>query len=124
MDGLIVGRLSCERKLKSSGSDSSRISTKEIYNIIEKLKCLKNRDMTKQNYLGIWRQFNKFISRLDIIPRKWEERTVLFVAHLIEQGLQSATVRSYISAIKCMVKDDNYDWDDNQVLLSTLMKAC
>ena len=48
----------------------------------------------------------------------------LFCAHLVDNGAQSSTLKSYISAIKCTLKADNYEWDDNQVLLSTLTKAC
>ena len=82
----------------------------------------KNRDTTNQNYLSIWRHFNKFLIRLDCVPNTWEERAILFCAHLNEQGLQSATIRSYISAIKSVVRNDDYEWDDHQILLTTLTK--
>ena len=63
--------------------------------IIERLKSCKNRETTKRNYLGIWRNFNKFIMRLDHPPNSWEQRAVLFAAYLIDhRGLQSATIRS------------------------------
>ena len=38
--------------------------------------------------------------------------------------MQSASVRSYISAIKRTLIDDGYNWDDNQLLLSSLTRAC
>ena len=112
------------RNQGSSGSDTSRLSAAHIYNVIERLKMKKNCDTTNRNYLGIWRHFNRFLIRLDYVPGSWEQRTILFRAHLIEQGLQSATIRSYISAIKSVVQDDDYEWDDNQILLTTLTRAC
>ena len=58
------------------------------------------------------------------MPKKWEDRTILFIAYLVDKGLQSSTVRSYISAIKCVLQDDNYEWDDNLVLLKTITRSC
>ena len=91
---------------KSSATHTSRISTLHINHLIEKLKNCKNRESTQKNYISIWKHFNKFVSRLDFIPPKWEQRTVLFCAHLIEKGIQSTTLKSYISAIKSVVIDD------------------
>ena len=89
---------------KSSASDYSKISVNQINQILEKLKGMSTRDTTKQNYLSIWRHFNRFVIRLDKPPGTWEERTVLFCAHLVENGLQSQTIKSYVSAIKCRSK--------------------
>ena len=38
--------------------------------------------------------------------------------------MQSSTVKSYVSAIKKMLVNDGYLWDDNKVLLGALTKAC
>ena len=46
------------------------------------------------------------------------------MAHLINEGMQSSTVKSYISAIKHTLIDDEYPWDDNKVLLTSLTHAC
>ena len=82
--------------------------------------------MTKLNYLGIWRHFNQFLMRLDVVPEKWEDRVVLFCTHLVEQGRQSSMIKSYISAIKNVLRndDDDYEWNDNILLLNTITKAC
>ena len=61
---------------------------------------------------------------LDIKPRLWEDRVTLFVARKIEQGMKSTTVKSYVSAIKKLLIDDGYNWDDQKVLLGSLTKAC
>ena len=66
-----------------------------------------------------------FLLKLDVKPASWEERTTLFIAHLIhDKGIQSSTVKSYISAIKCMLVDDDYDWQDDKVLWLSLTRAC
>ena len=76
-------------------------------------------------YYKVWKKFNQFIIRLDIIPQSWEIRTCLYCTYLIcEKHLQSSTVRSYVSAIKCVLTTDGYMWDDNKVLLNTLTKSC
>ena len=108
----------------SSSVSSSRISTGSMRLILEKLKGFKNRKTTNNNYLRIWRNFNIFLMRLDCMPREWEDRTSLYIAHLIDQGIKSATVKSYISAIKTTLVNDNYKWDDSKVLLNTLTRAC
>ena len=38
--------------------------------------------------------------------------------------MQSATVKSYVSAIKKLLVDVGYDWDDQKVLLGSLTSAC
>ena len=74
----------------------------------------KNRQSTKENYLAIWRHFNKFLIKLDRRPPLWEDRVSLFSAYLIEhRKVQSSTLRSYISAIKRILTDDGYEWNNN-----------
>ena len=92
--------------------------------IMDRLKYESLRETTSKTYLGIWRNFNKFLIRLDIKPKSWEERTALYCTYLIEQGTQSSTVKSYVSAIKTTLKYDRYIWDQNGVLLEALIKAC
>ena len=93
-------------------------------NLLEKLKMRKRRDSTKANYPGIWRQFNTFVIRLDKKPDSWEERLMLFGAYLVNNGLQSSTLKSYITAIKMVLRDDGYQWDKPQLAVGSLTKAC
>ena len=102
---------------------SSKISDRQIKLIIERLKGNQNRKSTQANYLGIWRQFNKFINRLETRPKCWEDGASAYGAYLVEQGLQSATIRSYISALKHTLKTDGYPWQDDKVLLNVLVRA-
>ena len=62
--------------------------------------------------------------RLDKKPKDWEQRVALFCAFLVDSGHRSATVKSYVSAIKCVLKLDGYKWCDNMVLLDSLTRAC
>ena len=110
--------------VSSKDSSSSRISTHSIKSIIDKLVGMQNRESTRKTYLVVWRQFNKFLVSLDYMPNDWEDRTTLFVAYLVQKGMQSGTVKSYISAIKRTLLNDGYNWKDNVVLLASLTKAC
>ena len=54
----------------------------------------------------------------------WEQKTALFGAYLVDGGIQSSTLRLYFSAIKHILKQDGYKWDDSKVLLNALVKSC
>ena len=108
-----------------SSSHSSKIFTKYISHVLEKLKNKQTRDSTTNNYLSIWRNLNKFLLNLDSKSLgSWEEKTALFGAYLVDNGIQSSTLKSYFSAIKHVLKLDGYNWDDNKVLLSSLVRGC
>ena len=59
-------------------STSTRISVDYMENLIEKYKCKMVRDSTTKIYPLVWRQFNKFLIRLDSWPKNWEDKTALF----------------------------------------------
>ena len=60
------------------------------------------------------------------MPKLWEERTSLFVGYLIDRGIQSGTIKSYVSAIKNTLTNDKYpySWADSILRLSSLTRAC
>ena len=124
------GRIVLEKPSKclvsshSDGSFSSRISTKHMDMVVQKVISKQTRDSTAKTYLSIWRQFNKFILQLDVLPHTWEHRTTLYMAYLVEKGSQSSTIKSYVSAIKKLLMMDRYKWKDSDVLLHSLTKAC
>ena len=62
--------------------------------------------------------------RLDFKPKTWEERLVLFVGFLIQNNRKSTTIRSYISAIKCVLRQDGEELNEDVYLLKSLTKAC
>ena len=49
---------------------------------------------------------------------------MLFRTHLVNEGYQSSTIKSYFSAIKHILKVDGYLWRDDKVLLATITKSC
>ena len=110
-DIIVVDARKSPRKTSgaSSSSTESSISTKGIQEIIQKLKREKYRDSTKQNYYKIWQIFNRFFIRLDAKPATWENRILLFTAHLIDQGKKSTTVKSYISATRAVLADNDIE---------------
>ena len=57
--------------LSSSGaSESSVISTRYTLSVVDRLQSKTVRQSTSHNYLCVWRQFNKFIIRLDRRPKE------------------------------------------------------
>ena len=113
-----------KRKSTDNSSASSHLSLLDLQNIVDKLKLQRRRDSTRKNYYNIWKVFCQFLIRLDYCPDNWADRLTLFVGHLINEKRQSVTVKSYISAIKSILKDDDIEINQNQFLLSSLTKAC
>ena len=107
-------------------SCSSKVSILSIKLILEKthggliIESLLRKAICQ--YGGQFKQI--FCLVLDSIPEDWEDRTSLFIGHIIDRGIQSGTVKSYVSTIKGMLIDDGYDWQDGKILLSALAKAC
>ena len=107
-----------------STSDTSRISTESMKLILEKLRSERHCESTKKSYIGTWRKFNEFLVKLDQLPSTWEERTSLYIGYLFNKGIKSTTVKSYISAIKAVLEDDNYEWNDKEIKFSALTRGC
>ena len=57
-------------------------------------------------------------------PKLWDDRTTLCIGYLIDNGMQSSTVKSYVSTIKKTLLLDGYNWNDNLVLVRYLARAC
>ena len=62
--------------------------------------------------------------KLDIRPNNWEDRLTLFVGHLIDSKKKAATVKSYISGIKCVLRENGIEINKNRFLLASLTRAC
>lgn len=114
-----------EAKLTStSSSGSTTISTMALEEIIENLSRKQHRDSTSHNYYSIWKLFNKFFINLDIKPREWSDRIILFAAYLIDNHRKSQTVKSYISAIKAVLQANRITVNEDVYLLQSLTRAC
>ena len=61
------------KKSNSSDSTSSRISASSMEMMVQKLLAKQTRDSTTKTYCNIWHQFNRFLMKLDKIPRTWEQ---------------------------------------------------
>ena len=61
---------------------------------------------------------------MDRKPKSWEERLILFVGYLTDREVKSSTVKSYISAIKSVLRDDGESLNEDVYLLSSLTRAC
>ena len=108
----------------SIGSSNNKIYTADMERIIKKLKSRQTRGSTVNNYLHIWRAFNKFIIRLDVIPSSWEERVAYFAAYQANRVLQSSTLNSYISTLKSTLTTDGYRFTCRMFELTHIIKAC
>ena len=42
----------------------------------------------------------------------------------MDGGVQSSTLKSYFSAIKFVLRQDGYVWDDAKMLLNSLVSSC
>ena len=82
-----------------------------------------HRDSTRANYYSIWKHFNRFYIRLDEKPETWEHRLLLFVGHLIQHRRKSNTIKCYISAIKAILRESDYELQEDAALLGVLTKA-
>ena len=119
----IAGKHKDSTDTTSSSGDSS-ISTAAVQSIVDKLKGERNRSSTRENYYKIWRKFNQFFIRLDTKLRSWEDRLVLFVGYLVNLNCRSSTIKSYISAICAVLKEDGEDLNEDVYLLNSLTRAC
>ena len=109
---------------ESTSSTSSRLSTRKIKDLVERLRLQSHWDLMRKNYYSVWKIFSKFYLSLDVKPRLWEDRLVLFVGHLVNNNKQSSTIKSYMSAIKYVLKEDKIEINENQFLIQSLTKAC
>ena len=79
---------------------------------------------TKKIYHNVWKNFNKFVIKLDWQPDTWEEKVSLYCTFLSFNDVQSSTMKSYISGIKAKLRMDGYRWDNELFSFSSLTRAC
>ena len=91
---------------------------------MEQLKLERHHNSMKMNYYGIWKNFNNFIIKLDVKPRNWEDRIVLYVTFLIQNNRKSSTIKSYISAIKAVLYNGGVKLSEDSTLFASLTRAC
>ena len=92
--------------------------------IVNKLRMEKSRESTRNLYYGVWKNFNKFIIRLDKKPKSWEDRIILYTGFLVQNKRKSTTIRTYLSAIRSVRKDDGVTINEDRFLLNSLTRVC
>ena len=113
-----------KKSSKASISSGSTISTRALEDIIDRLRYNRNRASTKRNYYSVWKQFNEFIVKVDNKPGSWEQRLTSFVGYLIDANKKSTTVKSYVSAIKAILFENDLEINEDTFLLGSLTGAC
>ena len=105
-------------------SRASTISSFAIQDYVEMLKLQRYKSSMRKSYYSAWRTFNEFFVQLDVRPKEWEDRLTLFVGYLIRSKHKSATINSYVSAIKAVLREDKVKISEDRFLLSSLIRAC
>ena len=103
---------------------SGRISTNWLRELQTTFMANGLTGSTQKNYNNVWKNFNEFLIKLDILPVAWEERIALYCVFLTEYtGIQSRTLKSYVSAIKKKLTNIGYRCNDDLIWLSSLTRA-
>ena len=90
----------------------------------DRLKNQQRCKSTRRTYHHAWCNFNNFLIGLDTWPASYNDRLALFTTHLIEMGHPPQTIKSYVSAVKALLKEDGVEIDDKLVALTSLLKSC
>lgn len=95
-----------------------------FYRIVDRLTNDGICQATKDMYHKVWCNFNRFLLCFDDLPTSWEEKLVLYATFLADIGNASATVASYISAIRYVLKHDGVEINNNSCQLASIIRAC
>lgn len=108
----------------SASSRDSKLSVEFIKKVADGYVSKDIRQTTLNKYVEEWRTFNRFLlNGIDKIPNTWEDRLVVYVTFLVDTGKQSATIKSYISAIKKMMSFEDINYNHIQAKLKALIKS-
>lgn len=92
--------------------------------VVEKLSNDDIQESTKKMYHSVWCNFNNFLLTFDNLPTTWEDKMVLYAAFLADIGNSSATVASYMSAIRYILRHDGIKICDSSCKLSSIIRSC
>lgn len=88
---------------------------------------MKNGDLapsTSETYHTVWRNFLNFLNEFKNLPSKYEDKMVMYAAHLGNEGAHSATVGSYMSAIRYKLRKDGIDIPDKNFEIASIIRTC
>lgn len=113
----------CDDDCRSSSNDSL-ISAEYFEKVLEELELRAVEDSTLEVYMVAWRAINSFYCKLDNKPKPWEQRMSLFIAYMMKKRFEKATIQTYISGIKYVLRNIlHVDVDDNAFRFTALIKA-
>lgn len=107
-----------------STENPDEYSLDQFHCIIKEIKFMRHRTSTRLKYHEIWTSFNKFLIKFDRMPATWEDRIYVYVAHLVDNKKSVNTVKSYLSAIRQILKSDGIDLQEDKNLFSSLLTTC
>lgn len=113
-----------ERK-KFTSSDPDNDITLSVDFI--KRQAAGNRRVTNETdakYYDDWVTFNRFLLKLDHIPRSWEERVFVYLNYLEQTTHQSGTLQVYKTAIKYELNLLGIDFDEDKFDLKATIRTC
>lgn len=100
------------------------MSTEYFQRVLDQLATKAVEDSTMEVYMAAWHAMNKFYCRLDRKPKPWDQRMSLFIAFMIKKRFEKATIQTYISGIKYILRNIlHVDVDDNAFRFTALIKA-
>lgn len=108
----------------SSSTEPEKISLTMFGRIVDRLSNSDVCDATKDMYHKIWCNFNRFLLCFDDLPTSWEEKLVLYATFLADIGNASATVSTYMSALRYVLRHDGIELNDESCQLASIIKAC
>lgn len=100
------------------------MSTEYFMKVLEELEVRAVEDSTMEVYMVAWRAINDFYCRLDNKPKPWDQRMSLFIAFMQKKRFEKATIKTYISGIKYVLRNIlHIDVDDKAFQFTALIKA-
>lgn len=103
--------------------ESMRYSLTQYKRIRNYIKHFRLQPSTRKSYKKTWNRFNRFISRFDCIPPKWEDRIIVWATHLADNRKKSATIKSYISAVRYCLSLDGITVTHHNCELAAIIQA-
>lgn len=88
---------------------------------------MKNGDLrpsSQKMYHKIWTNFLAFLHDFKNLPQKWEDKMVMYAAHLGNIGEFSQTVALYMSAIRYKLRKDGLEIPDKNFEIASIIRTC
>lgn len=110
---------------EGQSTHSSMLDTTLFRNVVvEGMKNGDLRDSSKVMYHSIWQNFLQFLQGFKNLPAKWEDKMVMYAAHLGNIGEFSQTVSSYMSAIRYKLRKDGVHIPDRNFEIASIIRTC